>query len=55
MEVNPTSNMAIANLDGIEENQLCQLNWIKNQQNLIVCINSDDSAVYNINVSNELA
>lgn len=55
IEVNPSSNMAIADLDGIDENQLYQLNKIKNQQNLIVCINSDDPAVFNTNVSNELA
>lgn len=55
IEVNPSSNMAIADLDGIEENQLYQLDRIKDQQNLIVCINSDDPAVFNTNVSNELA
>lgn len=55
IEVNPSSNMAIADLDGIEENQLYQLDGIMDSQNLIVCINSDDPAVFNTNVSNELA
>lgn len=55
IEVNPSSNMAIADLDGMEENQLYQLDGRMDQQNLIVCINSDDPAVFNTNVSNELA
>lgn len=55
IEVNPSSNMAIADLDRMEENQLYQLDRINDRQNLIVCINSDDPAVFNTNVSNELA
>lgn len=55
IEVNPSSNMTIADLDGIEENQLYQMDRINERQNLIVCINSDDPAVFNTNVSNELA
>ena len=55
IEVNPSSNTAIADLDGIEENQLYRLDGIMDSQNLIVCINSDDPAVFNTNVSNELA
>ena len=31
------------------------MNQINNAQNVIVCINSDDPAVFNTNVSNELA
>lgn len=42
-------------MDGIEENQLYRLDEIMDSQNLIVCINSDDPAVFNTNVSNELA
>lgn len=55
IEVNPSSNLAIADLDRMEENQLYQLDGINDRQNLIVCINSDDPAVFNTNVSNELA
>ncbi len=55
LEVNPSSNTAIADLDVVEENQLYQMNQINNAQNVIVCINSDDPAVFNTNVSNELA
>lgn len=55
VEVNPSSNMAIADLDGIKENQMYQLDKINDRQNLIICINSDDPAVFNTNVSNELA
>ena len=55
LEVNPSSNTAIADLDVVEANQLYQMNQINNAQNVIVCINSDDPAVFNTNVSNELA
>ncbi len=55
IEVNPSSNTAIAGLDVVEENQLYQMNQINDDQNVIVCINSDDPAVFNTNVSNELA
>lgn len=55
LEVNPSSNTAIADLDVVEANQLYQMNQINDTQNIIVCINSDDPAVFNTNVSNELA
>ncbi len=55
LEVNPSSNTAIADLDVVEANQLYQMNQINNAQNVIVCVNSDDPAVFNTNVSNELA
>lgn len=55
IEVNPSSNLAIADLDRMEENQLYQLDGRMDQQSLTVCINSDDPAVFNTNVSNELA
>ncbi len=45
----------IADLDVVEANQLYQMNQIHDTQNVIVCINSDDPAVFNTNVSNELA
>lgn len=55
LEVNPSSNTAIADLDVVGANQLYQMNQINDAQNVIVCINSDDPAVFNTNVSNELA
>lgn len=55
LEVNPSSNTAIADLDVVQNNQLYQMNHIYDEQNVIVCINSDDPAVFNTNVSNELA
>lgn len=55
IEINPSSNTAIADLDVVTENQLYQMNQIDDAQNVIVCINSDDPAVFNTNVSNELA
>lgn len=55
IEVNPSSNTAIADLDVTEENQFYQINRINDEENLLVCINSDDPSVFNTNVSNELA
>ncbi len=55
IEINPSSNMAIADLDKLEENQLYQMNKLNDEQNVMVCVNSDDPAVFNTNVSNELA
>lgn len=55
VEVNPSSNTAIADLDVLEENQFYEMNMIYEKENVIVCINSDDPAVFNTNVSNELA
>lgn len=53
--MNPSSNTAIADLDILYENQFYQLNQLNDEQNMIVCINSDDPAVFNTSVSNELA
>lgn len=55
LEINPSSNTAIADLDVVKANQLYQMHQINDAQNVIVCINSDDPAVFNTNVSNELA
>lgn len=55
VEINPSSNTAIADIDVFSNNQLYQMNQINDEQNVIVCINSDDPAVFNTNVSNELA
>lgn len=46
---------AIADLDTFKENQFYRINHTNGSQNLIVCVNSDDPAVFNTNVSNELA
>ena len=55
IEVNPSSNTAIADLDTFKENQFYHMNYTNDVENLIVCVNSDDPAVFNTNVSNELA
>ena len=55
IEVNPSSNTAIADLDTFGKNQFYKMNDAYDIQNLIVCVNSDDPAVFNTNVSNELA
>lgn len=55
VEVNPSSNTAIADLDDFKENQFYQMNQLNDEQNVMICINSDDPAVFNTNVSNELA
>lgn len=55
LEINPSSNTAIGDLDVVGVNQLYKMNQINDAQNVIVCINSDDPAVFNTNVSNELA
>ena len=55
LEINPSSNTAIADLDAVKANQLYQMSQINDVQNVIVCINSDDPSVFNTNVSNEMA
>lgn len=55
VEICPSSNVAIADLDTIAENQVYGINNYGYQfDNLIVCINSDDPAVFNTDASNEL-
>ncbi len=55
VEINPSSNMAIADIDVFGKNQFYQLNKVFDKHNVITCINSDDPSVFNTNVSNELA
>ncbi len=55
LEVNPSSNLAIGEIDRLGENQFYQMNKVNEEENVIICINSDDPAVFNTNVSNELA
>lgn len=55
VEVNPSSNVAIGEVDKITENQIYKLNKPGGENNVMVCINSDDPMVFHTNVSNELA
>lgn len=55
VEVNPSSNMAIGEVDRIAENQIYKLNRPDGEENVMVCINSDDPMVFHTNVSNELS
>ena len=55
VEINPSSNVVIADIDTIDENQVYGINnYGYHFDNLIVCINSDDPSVFNTNVANEL-
>lgn len=55
VEVNPTSNVAIADIDTLSQNQIYSINKCRfDFENILTCINSDDSSVFNTNVSNEL-
>lgn len=55
VEINPSSNLAIGEVDKITENQIYQLNVPDGEENVMVCINSDDPTVFHTNVSNEMA
>ena len=55
VEVNPSSNVAIGEVDKITENQIYRLNRPGGEDIVMVCINSDDPMVFHTNVSNELA
>lgn len=55
VEVNPSSNVAIGEVDKITDNQIYRLNRPGGDGNVMVCINSDDPTVFHTNVSNELA
>ncbi len=55
VEVNPSSNVAIGEVDKITDNQIYRLNRPGGEDNVMVCINSDDPMVFHTNVSNELA
>lgn len=55
VEVNPSSNVAIGEVDKITDHQIYQLNRPGGEINVMVCINSDDPTVFHTNVSNELA
>ncbi|KEI07626.1 hypothetical protein G8S49_09795 [Clostridium botulinum C] len=61
VETNPTSNLAIGEIESIFEHYIHNLNNTgllnnsEKENSMIVTINSDDPSVFNTNVSNELA
>ena len=59
VEVNPTSNWLIGSLDDLLEHPVFRFNNIEQQygddHHVMLTINSDDPAVFNTNVENELA
>ncbi len=55
VEINPSANVAIGEIDKITDNQIYRLNRPDGEDNVKVCINSDDPTVFHTNVSNELA
>ena len=55
VEMNPSSNVAIGEVDKITEHQIYKLNTPGGEDNVMVCLNSDDPMVFHTNVSNELA
>lgn len=56
IEVNPSSNAIIGDMDTLADNHVYSINnFMYDTSNVLVCINSDDPSVFNTNVSNELA
>ncbi len=56
IEINPTSNISISNIDNLTENHIYSINnFVYDATNIIACINTDDPSIFNTNVSNELA
>lgn len=56
VEINPSSNVSISSMDSLYENQIYSINnFMQDESNVMVCVNSDDPSVFNTNVSNELA
>lgn len=57
IEVNPSSNQIIGEMDTIFDNQLYKLNLVgeESKKNVMVCVNSDDPLVFNTNAANELS
>lgn len=55
IEVNPSSNLVISEMDNVSENQIYGINHCKYDfENILTCINSDDPSVFNTNVANEI-
>ncbi|TKI57825.1 hypothetical protein E8L90_21655 [Brevibacillus antibioticus] len=57
VEVNPSSNYAIGEINSIYDNQFFQINNgnDKDLPNTMISINTDDPIVFNTNISNEIA
>ena len=58
VETNPTSNLTIGNMKDLQEHPIFRLSPLKQepgQERVMVMVNSDDPAVFNTNVENELA
>ena len=58
VETNPTSNLTIGNMRVLQEHPIFRLSPFKQepgQEQVMVMVNSDDPAVFNTNVENELA
>lgn len=59
VETNPTSNITISDIHSIYEHPIFRMSSLrdnnKNSHHILVTVNSDDPAVFNTNVENELA
>lgn len=57
VEVNPTSNFAIGQVNSVYDNQFFNINSSEDRElnNILININSDNPMVFNTNVSNEIA
>lgn len=59
VETNPTSNLTIGDFEAFREHPIFKMNSMKEREekkhHVMVMINSDDPAVFNTNVENELA
>lgn len=59
IETNPTSNLNIGNIKEVLEHPIFRMSPLRpiaeKEQNILVTVNSDDPAVFNTNVENELA
>ncbi|AMJ39766.1 hypothetical protein [Anaerotignum propionicum] len=56
VEINPTSNITLSNIDNLTENHIYNINRFSyDASNIIACVNADDPSIFNTDVSNELA
>lgn len=56
VETNPTSNLTIGDMDDLREHPIFRMNSLSPEgHHVMVTVNSDDPAVFNTNVENELA
>lgn len=55
VEINPSSNVVIGNMDTIHQHPVYQLSsYHCDYKNIMICINSDDPGVFQTNTANEL-